>query len=500
MAEIDFEPKIRLNLRFSRSAASSTWGKRVIRAIDADDPLALVKVFQSREDTIEGADVNAIVDDYGYGGYTWSANIMPYVGDTALNIALKLRKEKCVWGLLMLNIDTTIKNEKGISAEDLAIDKFKKEISLMRAESLEMLMHNLDPRRFDELPDVFILRGVGTEGWNLMEYGRSTYVELPDCLMRNRDKVVIEGVNDTDGVVKGANIDITDMFCRNDITDVSKTIRNQNKRAIAQEKIDMEKDSGLGLLGSVSTKTPHLSERTRKTLALMPGISKLSFLGGKSIGDIIKDQEVTVDRASSARNIEVYSTQTNMRYMRVTNYGASKLAEAVIDNRIITQLVLSKANISNIGIKDLAPALATMHKLVYLDLSQNAIEDKGAFQIAEFIGNVDKKCTDLAKVSLAGNRFHDKPCEKLLIAAHEQGLRYLALFNNKTTGVHRDALKKLHQSFLKDIAKSKPKISSRNTMTKVDLKNAKRMNTAKLWKPDMILVLDKPEYIKSTTK
>ena len=238
---MDIEPKIALDLRFSRSSASMTWGKRIIRAIDNDDVMACVKVFQSREDAIEGADINAVVNDYGYGGYVWTVNMMPFVGDTALNIAIKLKKLKCIWGLLLLNSDVNIRNQSGLNANDLAVEKFSRDIGSYKYEALEMLMEHLDPRRFDELPDVFILRGVGTEGWNLMNHGRSTYVELPNCLLPDRDKIVVPGVNDNDGVVYGANIGITDNFCVNGISDVTKTIKRQQQRFLKQERIDMEK-------------------------------------------------------------------------------------------------------------------------------------------------------------------------------------------------------------------------------------------------------------------
>ena len=226
---MDYSTKIALDLRFSRSSASMSWGKRIIRAIDSDDVMEIVKIFQSREEAQEGAYVDAIVDDYGYGGYVWTVNMMPYVGDTALHISLKLKKEKCIWGLLLLGADIGIRNRTGLNADDLAIDIYTRDIGSFKYEALEMLMEKLDPRRFDELPDVFILRGVGTEGWNLMNHGRSTYVELPDCLLPDRDKIVIKGINDNNGIVYGENLNIFDNFCSNNVSDVTKTIKSQQK-------------------------------------------------------------------------------------------------------------------------------------------------------------------------------------------------------------------------------------------------------------------------------
>jgi len=72
------EMKLLQDLRFSKSSYNP-WGRQIIRAIDGDDCLALIHVFETQGNL--GAEVNAQVSDH-YGGHVWTANIHNFVGDT----------------------------------------------------------------------------------------------------------------------------------------------------------------------------------------------------------------------------------------------------------------------------------------------------------------------------------------------------------------------------------------------------------------------------------
>lgn len=93
---------------------------------------------------------------------------------------------KCIFLLISINADTTIKNSKGETAEMLSRAYFKKSIRTMRFESLRYLLNNLKPREFLRLPNELVnMRGVEEEAWMLMEQGRSMFSELPASFQFN---------------------------------------------------------------------------------------------------------------------------------------------------------------------------------------------------------------------------------------------------------------------------------------------------------------------------
>mmetsp|Transcript_48745 Transcript_48745/g.98074 ORF Transcript_48745/g.98074 Transcript_48745/m.98074 type:complete len:613 (+) Transcript_48745:125-1963(+) len=74
-----------------------TWGCDVIRAVDADDPRALMDAL-----TRKGGNPNAQVDKDGFGGYRWSAWCHRMSGDTVLHLCLRWKKTKALGGLYPL--------------------------------------------------------------------------------------------------------------------------------------------------------------------------------------------------------------------------------------------------------------------------------------------------------------------------------------------------------------------------------------------------------------
>ena len=68
-------------LKYSKSIGK-TWGRRVIAAIDIDDPIALYEIFSGQSDIANQAsvDINAQSSHNGYGDYMWSPFIHKNLG------------------------------------------------------------------------------------------------------------------------------------------------------------------------------------------------------------------------------------------------------------------------------------------------------------------------------------------------------------------------------------------------------------------------------------
>lgn len=61
-----------------------------------------------------------------YGGYTWTQWMHEHFGDTALHIALKWKRHRAVKALLSLRPDWTIRNEAGVTSEQLVLRVYGK--------------------------------------------------------------------------------------------------------------------------------------------------------------------------------------------------------------------------------------------------------------------------------------------------------------------------------------------------------------------------------------
>ncbi len=194
---MSIEGWLRDELRFSRSYYQ-TWGRRVVRALDLDDCITLSKIFQpklyidiSNNHSHEMGDsdqinVNAQVKGTtGYGNYLWSPWMHIYHGDTALHLALRQKKLKCIYVLLLLDADVSIKNEAGISSIDLCFKQYGREISDLKFEAMKVLMNLLDPRLYDYLPLKLPYKGnnkyedIKKESFFLMEQGRNLCSNIP---------------------------------------------------------------------------------------------------------------------------------------------------------------------------------------------------------------------------------------------------------------------------------------------------------------------------------
>jgi len=132
-AELD-DVNLESDLEVSRGVSRDRlWGKEIIRAIDEQDILRIIRVFRLK--AYIGANINETVDSHGYGGYCWTAWIHKFRGDTAVHIAIKLKKERALSALLILDPDLSIVNDDGLTASDLALSILKKKISDCKADA-----------------------------------------------------------------------------------------------------------------------------------------------------------------------------------------------------------------------------------------------------------------------------------------------------------------------------------------------------------------------------
>jgi hypothetical protein len=180
------EMRLMQDLRFSKSSYMP-WGKQVIRAIDMDDCLTLIHVYETMASL--GADVNARVYDNAFGGYVWTAYIHNFAGETALHMCLRQKKLKCAYMLLALGADANIENLKTPpqTAADLMHVMYRKTVREMQLDAFRVVIPLLPIDRLQELPKRSTLTHVNwktieKEAWDLMREGRSYHVDLPESL------------------------------------------------------------------------------------------------------------------------------------------------------------------------------------------------------------------------------------------------------------------------------------------------------------------------------
>lgn len=178
------ELKLLQDLRFSKSSYMP-WGRQVIRAIDFDDCLKLVHVFETQANL--GAQVDVQATDENYGGHAWTHWRHHFVGDTALHFSLRQKKLKCAYMLLALGAKHDIENANKQTAGDIAMQLYQKDMRQMQLDAFREVIPLLPANRLHELPKHSTLTyanfpTVEEEGWKLAMAGRSIYSELPESL------------------------------------------------------------------------------------------------------------------------------------------------------------------------------------------------------------------------------------------------------------------------------------------------------------------------------
>ncbi|CAM9138394.1 unnamed protein product [Scytosiphon promiscuus] len=114
------------------TSKTRAWGYEVIRGIDEDDPLRVIRAF-SHPVGLAFVDLNTQVE-VDYGGYAWTQWMHGHFGDTALHIALKWKRHRAVKALLSLRPIWTIPNEAGVTAEQIVLRMYGKDIAVLKDE------------------------------------------------------------------------------------------------------------------------------------------------------------------------------------------------------------------------------------------------------------------------------------------------------------------------------------------------------------------------------
>ena len=148
-------------LRFAKSTSRNSecsWGRQVVLAIAKNDSVGLLKIFNQPEyskNSLQHANVPNINEQCtitGYADYMWTPLIHKFVGDTAIHLACKHRKETCVSILLILGADCYITNKNGESAHSLALKYLNKSIENIEFDGLRNFFSNTNPKFHESFP------------------------------------------------------------------------------------------------------------------------------------------------------------------------------------------------------------------------------------------------------------------------------------------------------------------------------------------------------------
>jgi hypothetical protein len=266
----------------------------------------------------------------------------------------------------------------------------------------------------------------------------------------------------------------TTQFITDSILDIAQTLTNQKrlqKRMYAEQQL---RSSGLSLLatgggndlvggsvssvsGLMSTSSAHDTDDSKslsikdaksakillkatKSIGSFPllqrtlsyGVSKKKNFDNMDASVIEEDAKQCVD--FPYRHISKLSTHTNLKYMHVGDRGVELIYDGLCNNAFITDIVLVNSGLTSVGVTLICSAAVTLSNLVYLDLSQNAIDDECANVICQIIYDPEEivekvetmpgmlspasskrekvtskpkstVCKSLQKLSLCGNRF-----------------------------------------------------------------------------------------------
>jgi hypothetical protein len=180
-------------LHRSRAPSAQSWGRKAILAVDNDDVEQLAMIFKDKSNA---ANINEQTTTLGYAGYLWTMKIHQYLGDTILHLAVKMRKIKAVYILLLYGADVTIKNVNNIACETLIKEVFGKSASWMLLHAHDELIESINPFKCHLIfPETDECISILNEAERLMRSGRMLSSELPKTfhyhdLKQKRTKVI----------------------------------------------------------------------------------------------------------------------------------------------------------------------------------------------------------------------------------------------------------------------------------------------------------------------
>lgn len=107
--------------------------------------------------------------------------------------------------------------------------------------------------------------------------------------------------------------------------------------------------------------------------------------------------------------------------------GLRRISRHLPGNHMLTHLVLANARITSRGLRFLCDAMTFMDSLVYLDLSQNCLDDLAMLHLGDLLGEGGalSSCPSLKKLTLLGNRVTGEGARIVTEAALGGGLEYL---------------------------------------------------------------------------
>jgi hypothetical protein len=216
----------------------------------------------------------------------------------------------------------------------------------------------------------------------LLEYNKN------EKLRSARDFEMATGISLNPGA-KGAG----DVWANGTITDIVRTLKAQNLRFRKMEQLDALRKSGLSLLteakigmDEVQFGVPmdsSLSDKIIDSLPQLQGLKKLKFTRIRNLRKYNTEIDMEKDEIDfPVRLITELSTRNNMKYMDIGDTGLSSLSNVLTKNKTIQTICLTGARVTSESVCILAANLSQILSLTYLDLSQNAICDKGCIALA----------------------------------------------------------------------------------------------------------------------
>lgn len=281
-----------------------------------------------------------------------------------------------------------------------------------------------------------------------------------------------------------------DSFGRDRISDMVQILEKQNLRYKKIEQSEALQHSGLALMKTVNGDEQEfpagVSDELLRNLPKLEGLKRLRFIRIQAIhkmmshlnadkGHKSSHHDETNDLELPVRFITELSTQTNLKYYNIGDSGLNRLNKELNGNKFITRISLNAARLTSESVCELASILKNIHVLEYLDLSQNAICDKGVVALADVIvPEVHHVTNVLSRFSIEENHHIDshkslstKTAET--VVDKPLPLKVLVLSANRITSV---GAHKLVQSFCEESCKIQRVLMKRNPKIDRDTQRA----------------------------
>ena len=282
-----------------------------------------------------------------------------------------------------------------------------------------------------------------------------------------------------------------DSFGRDRISDMVQFLEKQNLRYRKIEQSEALQHSGLALMKAVNGDEQEfpagVSDELLRNLPKLEGLKRLRFIRIQAIHKMMSHLNVDKGHKSHHHNenhdletpirfITELSTQTNLKYYNIGDSGLSRLNKELNGNKFITRISLNAARLTSSSVCELASILKHIHALVYLDLSQNGICDKGVIALADVVVPEVHTVTNLlTRFSISDENHHVDTTKSLKSNEHAVKidsplpLKTLILSANRITSI---GAQRLVHSFCQETCKIQRVILKRNPLIDRDTQRA----------------------------